>query len=182
MLCSGLLWTQDAKYKPISHFICGSCGKYIVYSYNGSFIKQLNTTTSSMRNVDQDFLLSVRKILTFYNNEQKLQWIKSQKWFYIFFLKLRLRPFETQHPEIWVKILRKINADRLDTLFSNKIIIYIFRWLCRNPDLVSLRCCQVKNNFTPNLLHIFFNCMIISWASWACPSIFFLPRIECYVL
>ncbi len=100
---------------------------------------------------------------------------KKSKMILHIFLKLRLRPFETQHPEIWVKI-----HEKNDTLFSNKIFIYFFRWLCRNPDLVSLRCCQVKHIFIPNLLHIFVTCMIISWASWACPSIFFLPC--CFVV
>ncbi len=69
-----------------------------------------------------------------------------------------------------------MNADLPNTLFSKKIFIYFFRWLCRNPDLVSLRCCQVKNNFTPNFLLIFFNCMIISWASSTFPSILLFNR------
>ncbi len=96
-----------------------------------------------------------------------------------YFLKLRLRPFETQHPEIWVKIHEKNDTG---TLFSNKIFIYFFRWLCRNPDLVSLRCCQVKHNFTPHLLHIFVTCIIISRASYPFHSIFFLPCTLAMVL
>jgi hypothetical protein len=39
--------------------------------------------------------------------------------------------------------------------------ICIFRWLCRNPDLISLRCCQVKQNFTLNLIHTVVSLLLI---------------------